>query len=604
LATRNVFFAAAGFTLALAASGASADAPSAIASSAQAHVLSAADVRLYREIFSDENDGQFAHARTLIADLSDRSLMGYVEASHYLSPYLKHPSALDLAEWLREYPDLPVAVHVYALAEERNHHLRRRRRIELPGYSAVPWRPLVGSYEEADRISAPPLASDAARTAQSQIDGYVKLDQPASAESVLDQLIATSIAPSADIERLTQRVAASYLSEGQDEAALRLAASITGPERAAAPLLDWNAGLAAYRLKKYSDAAAYFETLANVGAVPGWTRSAAAFWAARAHLAAGEASPVISLLTAAAREQPTFYGLLAERMLGGEISADFSDPALDSESFAAMMRIPAARRAVALWQVGRSDYVEPEMARAFAAIDSHDIDAFAALSRKLDVPDLELRASEAEAGRGELLSGLFPVPQYTPPGGYHIDPCLVLAFARTESGFRARAVSTAGARGVMQLLPGTATLVDGKGAKAELDDPGYNLGLGERYLQNLMMQTNGNLFQLAAAYNAGPAALTRWLAARPNLTDDPLLFIESIPYSETRNYIKHVMTNYWLYAKRTKADAPSLDETAQGKWPHYQDGTTAFSLSPLPQSTTPQPATTGSTLVSDAAAPH
>jgi soluble lytic murein transglycosylase len=155
----------------------------------------------------------------------------------------------------------------------------------------------------------------------------------------------------------------------------------------------------------------------------------------------------------------------------------------------------------------------------------------------------------------------------------------------------------------MQLLPGTATLVDGKGAKAELNDPGYNLGLGERYLQNLMTQTNGNLFQLAAAYNAGPAALTRWLAARPDLTDDPLLFIESIPYSETRNYIKHVMTNYWLYAKRTKADSPSLDETAQGRWPHYQDGAAASSFAPIPQSAPPQPAT-GSTLISDAAAPH
>lgn len=604
MATRNGFFAAAGLTLVLAASAASADTASAAAGGTPERILSASDVRLYREIFSDESEGRFEQARSLIADLSDRSLVGYVEADHYLSPYLKHPPVLDLAEWLREYPDLPVAARVHALAEERNHHLRRRRRIELPGFSAIPWRQLNGSYEESDRIAHPPLASDAARAAQAEIDGYVKLDQPAAAESVLDQLAVTNIAPTADIVRLTQRVAASYLSEGQDDAALRLATSIMGPERAAAPLLDWDAGLAAFRLKKFSGAAPYFENLANVGAVPGWTRSAAAFWAARAHLAAGESLPVISLLTAAAREQPTFYGLLAERMLGGEIPADFSDPALDQESFAVLMRIPAAHRAVALWQVGRTEYIEPEMTRAFAAIDLQDVGAFAALSRNLGVPDLELRASEAEAGRGELLSGLFPVPQYTPPGGYHIDPCLVLAFARTESGFRAKAVSTAGARGVMQLLPGTATLVDGKSAKAALNDPAYNLGLGERYLQNLMTQTNGNLFQLAAAYNAGPAALTRWLTTRPDLTDDPLLFIESIPYSETRNYIKHVMTNYWLYAKRTKADSPSLDETARGKWPHYQDGVSSTSLSSsLPQTPVPQPAA-GSTLISDAAAPH
>jgi len=172
------------------------------AGSAPARVLSANDVRLYREIFSDESEGRFAQARTLIADLSDRSLVGYVEAEHYLSSFLKHPPVLDLAEWLREYPDLPVAAHVHVLAEERNHHLRRRRRIELPGYSAIPWRPLNGSYEETDRISNPPLASDAARGAQAQIDGYVKLDQPAGAESVLDQLAVTNIAPTADIVRL------------------------------------------------------------------------------------------------------------------------------------------------------------------------------------------------------------------------------------------------------------------------------------------------------------------------------------------------------------------------------------------------------------------
>ncbi|HEX3432318.1 MAG TPA: lytic transglycosylase domain-containing protein [Rhizomicrobium sp.] len=593
MATRSGFFAALGFTFALTASLASANSngSSDRASAASPRVLSANDVRLYREIFSDESEGQFVRARIAIAELSDRSLMGYVEAEHYLSPRLKHPAVLDLAEWLREYPDLAIASRMHALAEERDRHLRRRRRIELPGIAGIPWRPLGSGYEETDRLYNLPLASDAGRAAQVQIDSYVKLHQPAAAETVLDQLVATNVAPEADIVRLTQRVAASYLSDGEDDAALRLASGAAGAERYAAPLLDWDAGLAAYRLKKFSDAAPYFENLANVGAVPGWTRSAAAFWAARAHLAAGESLPVISLLTAAAREQPTFYGLLAERVLGGEISAEFSDPALDSDSLSAMMRIPAAHRAVALWQVGRTEYIEAEMARAFAGIGQQDIGAFAALSHHLDVPDLELRASEAEAGHGELLTGLFPVPQYTPPGGYHIDPCLVLAFARAESGFRAKAVSTAGARGLMQVLPGTATLVDGTPvAKSQLNDPAYNLGLGERYLQDLMTRTNGNLFQLAAAYNAGPAALTRWLVARPELTDDPLLFIESIPYSETRNYIKHVMTNYWLYAKRTKTDAPTLDETAEGKWPRYRDNGAA----PLP----------ASTLVSDATAPY
>lgn len=563
------------------------------------HVLSTSDVHRYRAIFADEQDGQFAAARTLIGELSDRSLMGYVEAEHYLSPRMKHPPVRDLARWLGEYGELPIAPRVLALAEERNAHLRRRHRIALPGLPAVPHRVIGGYYEESDKLADPPLASDAARAAELQIDASVKLNQTAQAESILQQLVATDTAPNSDIARLAHHVASAYLAEGQDDDAFRIAGTITGLDRETAPLLDWDSGFAAYRLKRFTDAAPYFETLAQNGAVPGWTRSAAAFWAARADLAAGNPQPVVGLLSAAAREQPTFYGMLAQRLLGEQPAASFDDPVLDYASFDALMQIPAAHRAVALWQVGRSDGLEQEMSRAFAEMDLNDAAAFAALSHRLDLPDLELRASEAEAKNGELLTGLFPVPGYTPPGGYHIDRCLVLAFARVESRFQPKVVSTAGARGVMQLMPGTAALVDGpERTKAKLNDPAYNLGLGERYLQSLMDQTNGNLFEMAAAYNAGPAALTRWLGERPQMADDPLLFIESIPYAETRSYIKYVMTWYWMYAKRTKTDAPSLEDTAEGKWPLYKTGAMAAISAPKPSPAKPAIAT----LISDAGA--
>ena len=561
-------------------------------------VLSAEDVRRYQEIFADEAGGRFAEGRALIASLSDRSLMGYVEAEHYLSPYLKHPPVADLAQWLDEYADLPVAERIRALAEERERH--RRHKVPLAGVEGIPARPVASYYEETDRVAEPPLVSDAARAAQLAIDSDVKLDQPAAAEIVLQQLVAQNIAPPSDIARLTHRVAASYLAEGQDDDASRIASEVTGLDRDAAPLLDWVNGLAAYRQKKFTDAAPWFEHLAQNGAVPGWTRSAGAFWAARAHLAAGDPLPVVSLLSAAAREQPTFYGLLAERLLGQESPDQFSDPTLDETSFEELMHIPAAHRAVALWQVGHTDGVEAEMRRAFAAMDLHDSAAFAALSRRLGLPGLELSASEAEAGRGELLTGLFPVPKYTPPGGYHIDPCLVLAFARVESRFQSKAVSTAGARGVMQLMPGTAQLVDGTTPeKSQLNDPAYNLGLGERYLQSLIDQTNGNLFQLAAAYNAGPNALARWLTTRPEITGDPLLFVESIPYPETRSYIKYVMTWYWMYAKRTKQSAPTLDETAAGQWPTYHPDAPISAKRPAPRKQPSAPL-----IISDASYPH
>src|SRR5207237_8349586 len=119
----------------------------------------------------------------------------YVEGRHYYSPDLQDPSVFDHPQWFREYPYRSVATHIYAIAEERNSRLRRRRRIELPGFSAVPSRPIGGTCEETDRISNPPLATEVARAAQTQIDSYVKLNQPAAAESVLDQLAATNLAP-------------------------------------------------------------------------------------------------------------------------------------------------------------------------------------------------------------------------------------------------------------------------------------------------------------------------------------------------------------------------------------------------------------------------
>jgi soluble lytic murein transglycosylase-like protein len=317
---------------------------------------------------------------------------------------------------------------------------------------------------------------------------------------------------------------------------------------------------------------------------------------------------VVTLLTAAAREEPTFYGMLAERVLGLNDNAGMSDPVVDPASFASLMEIPSAHRAVALWQLGRSDDLHEEMARALADMNLRDGQTYAAIARRMSLPDLELRASETAAARGVMLTGLFPVPGYAPSGGYYVDQSLVLAIARIESRFQSDAISPAGARGLMQLMPGTAAhLAGGAPTNGELREPSYNLGLGQRYLAELLDTTNGNVFQLAAAYNAGPGSLQRWLAARDGKHDDPLLFIESMPSPETRSYVKRLMTYYWMYSKRMGEAAPTLDETAAGDWPRYRPHRpTLPSLAPAaPQPQQPkQPDTSANTLVSDASLPH
>lgn len=195
-----------------------------------------------------------------------------------------------------------------------------------------------------------------------------------------------------------------------------------------------------------------------------------------------------------------------------------------------------------------------------------------------------------------MLTGLFPIPQYGPDGGYTIEPSLLLSFARIESRFQADATSPVGARGLMQLMPVTAAHLGA--SPLDLDNPSASLAYGQRYLNELIARLNGNLLELAAAYNAGPGSLSRWLAQRDGKGDDPLLFIESVPAAETRSYIKRVMTYHWMYSRRLGHQADRcLDDMAIGAWPHYHPGAMQ---SPGP--VTPQTPTTSR--ISDARTDH
>jgi hypothetical protein len=300
----------------------------------------------------------------------------------------------------------------------------------------------------------------------------------------------------------------------------------------------------------------------------------------------GQSDKVVSLLMTAAREEPTFYGLIAGRMLGLDTHAGFSDAVLSQTDFDALNKTAYVRRAVALYQTGENDFVGPELNHAFVDNDPGLDPAMAALARDLGVTNVELRASEQSASHGLLLTGLFPIPPYTPEGGYRVDTSLVLAFARIESRFQNGATSPVGARGIMQLMPKTAQLVGGRGAEKELYDPSYSLSLGQRYIAQLLDALNGNLLEIGGAYNAGPQAVTRWLNTKAG-RNDPLLFVESMPVAETRYYVKHLMEYHWMYRRRLGQDAKSLDEIAHGQWPIYRPATPEAPA--LPAAETPAP---------------
>lgn len=136
-------------------------------------------------------------------------------------------------------------------------------------------------------------------------------------------------------------------------------------------------------------------------------------------------------------------------------------------------------------------------------------------------------------------------------GTYGLDPLLVAALIREESRFKPTARSYVGATGLMQLMPGTARgLAAGAGIKPgalDLNNPQVNIALGTRYLAANIKSFNGMAFLAVAGYNAGTGAVRGWLGRYP--VSDPDEFIENIPYTETRDYVKKVYASYWMYRR-------------------------------------------------------
>ena len=548
-------------------------------------VLSPEDVKTYREIFAAQESAQISKADSLMSKLSDRSLEGYVLQQRYLLPRGYATKFPELKSWLTKYADHVDADRIYKLALKKAPKPTGKSKgkgkakkeattpvvpVNLTAPANVRWR---GRNYDQEGLPDTAPATPAGQKIDAQLRAFEKASQPELADAMVKGLTASASLPQSDIDRLAAFVAAAYLAEHRDHDALALSEEIIGRGATNTPNCDWIAGLAAYRLADFDRAAQHFEAYSQVAGLSAQNFAGGTFWAARSLMRAGRPERVVALYTRASAERVTFYGALAGRVLGREPGDVMVEPTLEPQQFSQLMQSPAAHRAVALWQIGYTDAVEAEMARAFAEITPQQDGAYAALARGLGDPYLEMRAAEDAARDGIYLTGLYPVPPYQPKDGYSLDPALVLAFARQESRFNAHALSPSGARGVMQLMPPTAALVSGDknlaGRSAEkLDDPAFNMALGQSYLRDLLGRQNNNLFALAAAYNSGPGNLQRWMASQEG-NDDALLFVESIPSPETRAYIKRVMMNLWMYRKRLNEPVDGLDEAASGAWPIY-----------------------------------
>jgi soluble lytic murein transglycosylase len=328
---------------------------------------------------------------------------------------------------------------------------------------------------------------------------------------------------------------------------------------------DWQRG-------KIAGAAPLFARAAAMNGISTENRAAAQFWMARAALRLQQPAAYLDGLHQAASAPGTFYGILAGRLLGQGLGPTGIAATLTEADITAVDATPNGHLAFALLQVGATDeaatalralwpdmQTDPDLGRAIMAVAARAglVDVALAIGAQVASPD------------NEIAGATLPMPPLHPQGGFTVDPALVYALVRNESGFEPGATSPCGARGLMQLMPVTANYIArNAGIAGPITAPATNLAVGQSYIRFLSNQNgiSGNLLAVLASYNAGPNAAAAWYNALRD-DSDPLVFLETIPNDQTRRFVHQVLADSWIYAEEIGLKPASLDNLAEGNFP-------------------------------------
>jgi soluble lytic murein transglycosylase len=287
------------------------------------------------------------------------------------------------------------------------------------------------------------------------------------------------------------------------------------------------------------------------------------YWLGRAYEAAGNEAEARRWYADAGQQQTTFYGQLAAARVGMPGDPQLTAAELPDWRTHPAMRADEVRLAAVLYFAGEDSLAMQTFQHLGETLPAGSLAPLTALALDLGQHHFAVRVAKQAAGRGVLI-----YPAYYPVhdlGRYasKVEPALALSIARQETEMNPHAISRAGARGLMQLMPATAQKVAGwinepYDAGRLLSDWRYNVRLGETYLARRAAQYGGSYVMAAAAYNAGAGRVDQWVAqfgdprsSRVDIID----WIEMIPFEETRNYVQRVMEGLYVYRARLSGKA-------------------------------------------------
>lgn len=526
-------------------------------------LLLAEDRAFYAQLFGDIDAKAWDRVEAAFAARPEGPLHGYAQAKYYLAPASPQIDLSRLTAWLEKYPELPQASDILRVA-------RARGLVTAP---SLPQAQQLRAQPGLTRRNRPRSVEDGTMPAAvaRAITERIAQDDPDGARLLLDGVDA-ALSPEARAE-WRQKVAWSYYIENRDADALAQAQTVAAGRGAWVAEGAWVAGLAAWRLGDCRQAAIGFAQANQSSDVE--LSAAANYWLARSFIRCRQPGQAHLALRRAARSDETLYGMLALEQLGQALPADHLRPDLTAQDWQRLERVPNARGAVMLAELGRRAEADALIRHQAAIGPPRDFTALARLARALGMTTAQRSlAYNAPRGAETEPAARWPVTGQSPRGGWKVDPALAFAHALQESSFREEVVSPANAIGLMQIRPiaarANAPALGLNAASLDLKDPATNLALGQQALSALAASPNtrGHLPKVMAAYNAGMAPVARW---NSEIRDqgDPLTWMESVPYWETRGYVNIVMRNYWMYLRQAGVPAASRLELAQNRWPAF-----------------------------------
>ncbi len=379
------------------------------------------------------------------------------------------------------------------------------------------------------------------------------LDRSSSAESLGR--------PEAWAER--RAVLARYLMRnGRERDAYRIAANHHIPVGGGASAyadLEFLAGfIALRRLGDAETAEKHFQHLLAGVSTP-ISLARAHYWIGRSLEAAGRDGS--ASYKAAAVHQTAFYGLLAAERLGLSLDASLlARPATPDWQGAGFTNSSVLAASQLLLRSGDLTLGKRFLLHLGEGLDDTGLAQLADMTLAWDEPHLAVLVAKQAAERGLILPhAYFPVPEFV-PDGLKVSRALALSIARRESEFDPRARSGADARGLMQVLPGTAKLMAAKLGKPFdagklFSDPAYNVAMGAAYLAEMAEEFGPSIALIASGYNAGPGRPRRWIGefGDPRRADvDVVDWVETIPFAETRTYVMRVAEGVVIYRAKLK----------------------------------------------------